>query len=99
MTIEDSTQQLGMLDLDDLDDASAAVLARGRAVVESAAGADPQSLLAARVAGELLIERLLDERRRLLAEIANARCLQGALSANVQDDHTPGSLLGLAVVA
>jgi hypothetical protein len=94
MTIDESTRQLGTLDLDDLDAASKAVSARGRAVVEFAAAADPQSLLVASAAGQLLIERLLTERRRLLAEVSNARSLHDSLVCNVSDGTRPQSLLG-----
>jgi hypothetical protein len=94
MTIDQSTIQIGTLNLDDLDTASDAISSRGRAVVEFAAAADPQSLMAARAAGQLLIEQLLAERRRLLAEVSHARSLHDSLACNTSDDIRPQSLLG-----
>ena len=99
MTLDESTHRIQTIELEDLDVATQSVAARGRAVVQFAAQADRQSLHAAQTAGQLLIDQLLDERRRLLTELRNARSLHDSLVSNLSEDHTPTSLLGSSLLA
>ena len=92
MTIDESTHQLRKLDLEDLDQTRQALIVRGRAVVEFAANADPRTLREAEAAGRALIEQLLDERRRLITQLRNARSFHGSLSYNLPY-RNPSSLL------
>lgn len=94
MTISETTHAIGTLDLNDLDIAAETIAARGTAVVQFAASADSQTLLAAQTAGQALLNQLLEERRRLLTEIRKARSLRESLSFNVSEEACPRSLLG-----
>ena len=97
MTLDESTNRIQTIDLEDLSAATQAIADRGRAVVQYAAGADRNSLFAAQAAGQLLVERLYEERCRLLTELRNARSLHDSLVSNLPENYT--SLLGSSLLA
>ncbi len=82
MTLEESTDLIRDLSLEDIDAAAARISERARAVVEFAAQADLDALHNARSAGQALVQQLLDERRRTLAELQKARAFHESLLLN-----------------
>ena len=99
MTIDESTERIQLIDLEDLDATTQAVADRGRAVVQFAAYADRRSLQTAQAAGQVMIEQLLEERCRLLTELRNTRALHDCLASNRSEDSMPASFLGASLLA
>ena len=88
MTLEHSTGRIHSLDPEDLTHAVIVVAERARAVVEFAAGSNLQTLEDAHAAGQFLIQQLLEERNRLIAEIRNSRSLHDSLALTVSSGET-----------